>query len=51
MPDSDEITAAGQTLFELFGACAGSPDDVAIGRAADDALWALEGLLIAAGHP
>jgi hypothetical protein len=43
---SDEIEAAGNRVFELFGACAGAPDDVAVGQQADDALRDLEALLV-----
>jgi hypothetical protein len=42
---SAEIEAAGQQVFEGFGACAGAPDDVAAGRAADQALRELDALL------
>jgi hypothetical protein len=42
---SDQIEAAGQKVFELFGACAGAPDDPAVGRAADEALRELDALL------
>lgn len=49
MPDEpDEITVAGQRVVEMLGACAADPDDVAVGRAADDALSRLEQLLAAA---
>jgi len=41
----DEIEAAGQRVFELFGACAAAPDDVALGEEADRALAELETLL------
>jgi hypothetical protein len=42
---SDQIEAAGTKVFELFGACAGAPDDVATGRMADQALRELDALL------
>lgn len=46
MPDEpDEIAAAGSKIVELLGACAASPDDMATGRDADDALRNLERLL------
>jgi hypothetical protein len=49
MPDErDEIAAVGRKVVEMLGACAAAPDDVATGRAADDALRDLE-LLLAAG--
>jgi len=44
----DDVTAAGELVFELFGACAAAPDDQQIGRRADDALGRLEALLLAA---
>jgi hypothetical protein len=47
MPNS-EITAAGQRVFELFAACAGSPDDIEVGRDADAALRDLDMVLAAA---
>ncbi|MFG2000490.1 hypothetical protein ACGFNU_15215 [Spirillospora sp. NPDC048911] len=45
--EQDEIAAAGATVVEMLGACAGAPDDKEIGRAADDALMRLERLLSA----
>jgi hypothetical protein len=45
---SEQIAAAGQKVFEGFGAVAASPDDAAAAQAADDALWVLDGLLVAA---
>jgi hypothetical protein len=49
MPDGPaEITAAGLKIIDLMGACAASPDDLAIGQAADDALRNLEQLLATA---
>jgi hypothetical protein len=42
---NDEIEAAGQRVFEMFGACAAAPDDVALGQEADRALAALDELL------
>jgi hypothetical protein len=45
---SAQIEAAGQRLFELFGACAGAPDDEEAGRRADQALAELDALLAAA---
>jgi hypothetical protein len=53
MLDNDldnDIASAGQRLFELFGACATNPDDVEIGKAADETLRELDRLLIAAGR-
>jgi hypothetical protein len=47
---ADLIAAAGQKIFELFAACAASPDDVSVGRAADEALAELEMLLAADGQ-
>jgi hypothetical protein len=47
----DEIAAAGRKLVELLNACAAAPDDIATGRAADDALKNLEQLLAAAERP
>jgi hypothetical protein len=47
MSNSD-IAAAGQRVFELFAACAASPDDIAAGQAADAALRELDGFLSAA---
>jgi hypothetical protein len=41
----DEVAAAGQRVFELFGSCAGDPDNEAVGRAADDALADLDAVL------
>jgi hypothetical protein len=41
----DEITAAGQEVIDLLGACGAAPDDIEIGRAADEALRKLEQLL------
>lgn len=49
MSDND-IKSAGQRVFELFGACGGNPDDIEIGRAADEALRGLDRLLIAVGR-
>jgi hypothetical protein len=46
--EPEEIAAAGHKLVEMLGACAAAPDDVATGRAADDALRELERLLTAA---
>lgn len=43
----DEITAAGQEVVELLGACGADPDDLATAHAADDALMRLEQLLAA----
>lgn len=43
---SERIEALGNQVFELFGACAGAPDDEATGRAADEALRALEAELV-----
>lgn len=43
--EQDEIAAAGQRVFEGFGACAGDPDDKAAGRTADDALAELDAVL------
>ncbi|MEU5880010.1 hypothetical protein [Spirillospora sp. NPDC047279] len=40
-----EIAAAGAKVVEMLGACAAAPDDVEIGRAADEALRELERLL------
>ncbi|MFD4033595.1 hypothetical protein ACFWVP_24555 [Streptomyces sp. NPDC058637] len=48
---SEQIDAAGQRVFEMFGAVAGAPDDVAAGQEADAALAALEALLVEAGGP
>jgi hypothetical protein len=48
MATSELIEAAGQRVFELFGACAGAPDDVALGQRADEALGELETLLASA---
>jgi hypothetical protein len=45
---SERIEAAGQRVFELFGACAGAPDDVELGRTADEALAELDALLASA---
>jgi hypothetical protein len=42
---NEEITRAGERLFELFGACGAAPDDVAAGQAADQALRHLDALL------
>ncbi|MBV9162467.1 MAG: hypothetical protein JO281_13145 [Pseudonocardiales bacterium] len=42
---SKQIEAAGQRLFELFGACAAAPDDEEIGRQADQVLMELAALL------
>ena len=41
----DEVETAGQRVFELFGACAAAPDDIALGEEADRALATLEALL------
>lgn len=49
MLDND-IASAGAQVFELFAACAGNPDDVAVGAAADEALRELDRLLSAAGR-
>jgi hypothetical protein len=43
----DEIAAAGGKLVEMLAACAAAPDDMSIGRAADDALRSLEQLIAA----
>lgn len=48
---SEEIEAAGHRVFELFGACAGAPDDVETGQEADAALQALEELLTTGASP
>jgi hypothetical protein len=45
---SERIEAAGQRVFELFGGCAGAPDDVELGREADRALAELDALLASA---
>jgi hypothetical protein len=51
MPDElDEIADCGRKIVDLLGACAAAPDDMATGRAADEALRTLEGLLIVAGE-
>jgi len=42
---SKQIDAAGQRLFELFGACAAAPDDEEAGQQADQALMELDALL------
>jgi len=47
--EPDEIAAAGAKVVEMLGACAEAPDDVEVGRAADEALLELERLLAAAG--
>ena len=44
-PTDEQINAAGEKVFEMFGACGAAPDDVAVGRAADEALEHLETLL------
>ena len=44
----DEIADCGRKVVDLLGACAAAPDDVATGRAADDALRALDRLLTVA---
>jgi hypothetical protein len=41
----DEVATAGQRVFELFGSCAGDPDDKTVGRAADDTLAELDAVL------
>ena len=41
----DDIEAAGQKVFEMFGACAAAPDDVELGEEADRALAHLDELL------
>lgn len=46
--EPDEITAAGQRVVEMLGACAAAPDDIEVVRVADDALNRLEQLLVAA---
>jgi hypothetical protein len=43
----DEIAAAGGEVVEMLGACAAAPDDLEIGRAADEALMRLEQVLAA----
>ncbi|GAA2952914.1 MULTISPECIES: hypothetical protein [Streptomycetaceae] len=48
---SEQIDSAGQRVFEMFGAVAAAPDDVAAGEEADASLAALEELLVAAGGP
>jgi hypothetical protein len=48
---SKQIEAAGQRLFELFGACAAAPDDEETGQQADRALMELEALLAAVDPP
>ncbi|WP_162907107.1 hypothetical protein [Allorhizocola rhizosphaerae] len=45
MATEKEIAAAGDKLFEMFGACGEAPDDVEVGRQADAALQRLEDLL------
>ncbi|WP_169437539.1 hypothetical protein [Longispora albida] len=45
MTEQERIEAAGQKVFEMFGACAAAPDDKELGRQADEALAELEGLL------
>jgi hypothetical protein len=42
---SEEIDAAGQRVFEMFGAVAGAPDDEETWALADAALAALDALL------
>ncbi|GGQ97669.1 MULTISPECIES: hypothetical protein [Kitasatospora] len=44
---SEEIDAAGQRVFEMFGAVAAAPDDRETGALADEALAALDALLAA----
>lgn len=44
---SEEVEAAGQAVFEMFGACAAAPDDEELGRRADGALAELDRLLAA----
>jgi hypothetical protein len=46
--ESEEITAAGAKVVEMLGACAADPDDLEVGRAADEALKELDRLLAAA---
>lgn len=48
---SKQIEAAGQRLFELFGACAAAPDDEETGQQADQALMELDALLAAVDLP
>jgi hypothetical protein len=44
---SGQIEAHGQKVVEMFGACAQAPDDLTVAAAADEALAALEKLLLA----
>ncbi|MBO2449481.1 hypothetical protein J4573_20435 [Actinomadura barringtoniae] len=43
--ERDEIAAAGAKVVEMLGACAAAPDDLEVGRAADEALMDLDRLL------
>lgn len=45
---SERIATLQEQVFELFGACAGAPDDTSIGARADAALRELDELLAAA---
>ncbi|TMM38975.1 MAG: hypothetical protein E6F99_08405 [Actinobacteria bacterium] len=42
---SEDLAAAAQRVFEMFGAVAADPDNAETGRAADEALYQLEALL------
>jgi hypothetical protein len=46
----EKISAAGDKLFEMFGACGEAPDDVKVGQRADAALQRLESLLQETGE-
>ena len=46
----EKIAAAGDKLFEMFGACGEAPDDVEVGRQADAALQRLESMLRETGE-
>lgn len=46
---SNDIDAGARKVLEMFGACAGAPDDVELGDAANQALAELDALLAEAG--